>query len=187
MCTHAHTDAQTHMNGRWVSKGPLDSDYLESLLQAEIRAARDLLKSKVGMFTSDEKVQELVQEELGPSLDTIRTANQLWVEGKEALEAFRFAEGLSKFESAGTRLRSDWWGARAAEKAEALADEMKRLRKLKEDADNKIVTAARLRVSFHFAEAAPWYREAAPLYAEVSTHWHTLACMFVIEFWHVCL
>jgi hypothetical protein len=150
-----------------VSKGPLAHEYLEALLETEVQAAHALLKSKVGIFTSEEKIQELVVSELGPSLETIRDVNALWADGKAAMESFRFAESLSKFETAAMRLRSDWWGTRAAEKADAVAAEMTRLRKLKEDADNKMVTAGRLRTSFHFLEAASWYRQALPNYAQV--------------------
>lgn len=146
--------------GRWVSAGPLAESALEEIISSELTNAYDLLTSKAGFYTPKEKVKELVDNEVQPVIDAIRTANAAWTKAKAAREVFDMEGAEVAFNTAARALASDWWGQGAEAYGRRLAMECKALRNLKLELDSTMEKADKMRQKFQFLEAMAMYDSA---------------------------
>eukprot|EP00282_Hemiselmis_andersenii_P008099 CAMPEP_0114121222 /NCGR_PEP_ID=MMETSP0043_2-20121206/7065_1 /TAXON_ID=464988 /ORGANISM="Hemiselmis andersenii, Strain CCMP644" /LENGTH=439 /DNA_ID=CAMNT_0001213893 /DNA_START=333 /DNA_END=1649 /DNA_ORIENTATION=- len=94
--------------GKWVAEGPMTQEELEGAMEREYLRGFDLMKSKVGLYAGDEKIRELVEEELKEPSKAVRELNSQWTNTKVAVEEFRFNDALVAVEAAAKLLKEDW-------------------------------------------------------------------------------
>jgi len=151
--------------GRWVAPGPLTEEALDKAVSHSFGEALELLKDKISSFTPLEKIQELLTVELSAPARMLRTANEHWWDGRRARENFDFAVAEAAFKTAAKTFASDWWGSDGVESATSLALEMRALKELKENLDEKMEAGDRLRKRFDFKEAAQQYQGVGEQFA----------------------
>lgn len=152
--------------GKWVGKGPLDAAELDEEIRQHQVHATTFLKSKVGMYTPDEKIEELIREELTEPALSIRSANTHWREGRAARIAFDFRRAERSFNHATRQLEKDWWGTAGAAISHTLAEEMRVLKDVRTRLDDAMFHGDSCRTKFDFLGALEQYTGADKEYSE---------------------